>query len=233
VLRDGSALGVITARGGSKSIPGKNLRDLGGRPLLAWTIEAALDSKRLDRVILSSDSEDIMSAARTLGCEVPFARPSELASDEAASIDVIHHALHALEQDYRYVALLQPTSPFVNSADIDACLELCSERGATSCVSVSEAPKHPHWMYQLDERQILRPILEAGSHRPTRRQDLPSVFVLNGAIFVARTEWILSQRDFISSDTVAHVMPSARAIDIDNEIDLLVAQALLDRNDDG
>ena len=180
-----SVLGLITARGGSKAVPGKNLRPLAGKPLIAWAIKAALASNRIDRLILSSDDSRIIAAAQALGCEVPFVRPKELATETARSIDVVHHAVAALHETYEFVAMIQPTSPFVAPEDIDGCIERCEATGAPACVTVTLAEKHPAWMYSLSPALELVPIANQGA-RPSRRQDLLPVYALNGAVFAAR-----------------------------------------------
>src|SRR5262245_25182815 len=121
-------LGLITARGGSKGVPRKNVRPLGGKPLLAWTIEAARNAPVIDRLILSSDDAEIIEVARAWGCEVPFVRPPELATDTADSVEVVRHALSTLGEDYDYVVLLQPTSPLRTGEDIENCVRLCDAR---------------------------------------------------------------------------------------------------------
>ena len=125
MINGGSVLGLITARGGSKGVPRKNMREVGGKSMIARTVEAALASRRIDRVVISSDDVEILDAARAAGCEVPFVRPGELASDESSHADVIDHALRSLDRRYDYLVLLQPTSPLRTAADIDGCLDLC------------------------------------------------------------------------------------------------------------
>lgn len=206
-------LALIPARGGSKGLPGKNIRTVAGRPLLAWSVEAARASRSVDRVVLSSDDDAIMEAARACGCDVPFRRPPELATDSAASIDVVLHALDRLP-GYDVVVLLQPTSPMRTADDIDAACERLQDGGVPSCVSVCAVQQSPYWMYHLDARQALTPVLEAPPGI-TRRQDLPPVYVLNGAVYAARGDWLRRTRSFVTRETVAHVMPAERSIDID------------------
>ncbi|MDB4173097.1 acylneuraminate cytidylyltransferase family protein, partial [bacterium] len=157
-----SVLAVIPARGGSKGLPGKNILKLKDKPLLAWTIEAAKESKYLDHVIVSTDNDDISKAAKDYGCDVPFLRPHELATDEASIYDVLVHALDQLKDSYDVLVLLQPTSPLRTFKDIDACLQILSDSNAPSCVSVCEASKSPNWMYWLDKEDHLTPILQDG-----------------------------------------------------------------------
>lgn len=210
-------LGVIPARGGSKGIPGKNIRILGGKPLIAWTIEAAKGSAYLDRLVLSSDSADIIRVAKEYECEAPFVRPAELARDDTPGVEVPLHALSMLP-GYEYVVLLQPTSPLRSVADIDGCLEKCVAEKAPACVSVSEAAESPYWMYVIDGQGRLEPF--AGKARTfVRRQDIPPAYLLNGAVYAAETPSLISTRSFITGDTVAFPMPRERSLDIDDELD--------------
>lgn len=208
-----SVLALITARGGSKGLPGKNIRPVHGRPLIQFTIDAARRSAAVDRVVLSSDDDAIMQAARDGGCEVPFRRPPQLAGDEAKSIDVVLHALDALPP-LDLVVLLQPTSPQRSADDIDAACKLLVERNAPACVSVTLAEQSPYWMYWLDDSQRLQALLPSPPHA-SRRQDLPPVYVLNGALYVARCDWLRRSGSFVTAETVAYPMPRERSIDID------------------
>jgi N-acylneuraminate cytidylyltransferase len=210
-------LAVITARGGSKGLPRKNVLPAGGRPLIAWTIGAALESEAIGQVVLSSDDDEIIETAKAWGCEVPFRRPAELASDTATSMDVLMHALDQLP-GYDYVVLLQPTSPLRTAADIDAALALLESRGAPSCVSVCEAEQSPYWMFRLADGDALAALLpgEAGA---SRRQDLPPVYVLNGAIYIARIDWLRRTKSFLGDGCIAYRMPAERSVDIDTAAD--------------
>lgn len=223
MIAGGRALGLIPARGGSKGVPGKNIRLVGGKPLIAWTIEAAKTSRCLDRVMLSSDDEAIMTVARDYGCDVPFKREVRLAADDTPSMEVVLDAL-ARCPGYDWVVLLQPTSPLRTAVDVDAAMAHCVASNAPACVSVCEAEQSPYWMYTLGDGTHLRPVLP--STGISRRQDLPPVYVLNGAIYVARTEWLIQEREFITAETVAYKMPDERSIDIDTELDFLRLRAI-------
>jgi N-acylneuraminate cytidylyltransferase len=216
-------LAVIPARGGSKGLPGKNLRPLHGQPLLYWTLEAARKSKLLDLVVLSSEDPDIIAAARAIGLEVPFTRPAELSRDETPGIEPLLHAVRALP-GYDYLVTLQPTSPLRTAADIDACVAHCVIRGATSSVSVSPARENPAWTYSLEAGDRLVPV---SSETAARRQDLPARYVLNGAVYVTSIAYLLAERKLISPDCVGHPMPRERSVDIDDAFDFVVAEALL------
>lgn len=211
-------LALIAARGGSKGLPGKNILPVAGRPLLAWTVDAAHAARSVDRVVLSSDDEAIMAVARACGCEVPFRRPAALATDTATSIDVVIHALDTLP-GYDLIVLLQPTSPLRTAADIDATCERLATIGAPACVSVCPVDQSPYWMYSLTADQGLVPII-AAPVAATRRQDLSPVYALNGAVYVANTTWLRRTRTFVTRETVAYVMPPERSIDIDTKADL-------------
>ena len=147
-----SVLGLITARGGSVGLPRKNLRSVGGRTLIARAVESALASETVDRVILSSDDPEIIQAALMAGCDVPFVRPPELATSEATSMAVVHHALDSLDDHYDLIVLLQPTSPFRTADDIDGAVRHCLNERAPACVSVTAPDKSPYWSYRLDDR---------------------------------------------------------------------------------
>lgn len=222
-----SILAVIPARGGSKGVPRKNVRLLAGKPLIAWTIEAALRSQYIDRVVLSSDDQEIIAVARDLGCEVPFVRPAALSGDDAPGIAPVLHALDEIS-GYDLMVLLQPTSPLRSTEDIDGAIAFCHQRHAPCCVSVSPPGKSPYWMYTLDEFAHLSPLL--GNDVIMRRQDLPEALALNGAVYVADCRWLKESRSFITAETVAYRMPAERSFDIDEMIDFEICDALLRRS---
>lgn len=216
-------LGVITARGGSKGVPGKNIRVAHGKPLIVWSIEAGLASKYIDRLILSSDDKAIMDVAKEHGCEVPFQRDEELAKDITPSIDVVLDAIIRCP-GYEWVVLLQPTSPLRIAKDIDDALEKCIQFDAPACVSVCETQYSPYWVYTQKNGRLV-PVLDISL--VTRRQDLPKTYQLNGAIYVAKCDWLIKTKNFISMDTVALEMPLARSIDIDEEQDFKYFESLI------
>ncbi len=221
-----SAVALITARGGSKGLPRKNVLFAGGKPLVAWTVEAAISAECVCRVVLSSDDDEIMAAARSAGCEVPFCRPTELASDMATSIDVVLHALEHLP-GFDYVILLQPTSPLRTATDIDDAFALMLESDAPSCVSVCEADQSPFWMYRVDGNNKLQRLLPE-MERITRRQDLPPTYVLNGAIYIARIDWLRANNKLVGKETVGYVMPKERSLDIDTAEDFAIFRSRIE-----
>lgn len=224
MIQGKSVLAIIPARGGSKGVPRKNIRTLAGKPLIAWTIEEAKKSRYVDRLILSSDDPEIIRVAGAWGCEAPFVRPPELARDDTPGIDPVLHALRELP-GYDYVVLLQPTSPLRAVEDIDGALELCLAKNARACVSVTEPDKSPYWMFSRDNDGRLRPLIDTGEIAG-RRQDLPKVYVINGAVYVAESGWLAESRSFLAKETVGYEMPKERSADIDTEQDLLCVEAL-------
>lgn len=224
MIGEASVLALIMARGGSKGLPGKNLREVGGRPLIAWTVDAARGARCVDRMVLSSDDNEIITVARSLGCEAPFVRPAALAQDDTAAIDVVRHAMVSLGARYDYLVLLQPTSPLRTAADIDGCVGLCHAKGAPCAVTVAPA-KNPHWTYRIAADGLMEPAI-AGP-RPVRRQNVPDYHSLNGAAFVARWDWLEHHDDFVGPGTVAFVMPKERSVDVDDELDLATADWLI------
>lgn len=214
-------LAVIPARGGSKSVPRKNIKELAGKPLIAWTIEEAKKSKYITRTILSSEDEEIIEKAKQYGCDVPFIRPLELAQDNTPGIDSV---LHAIEQcpGYEYVVLLQPTSPLRTVEDIDGCIEYALQHKANFCVSITEPEKSPYWMYTL-ETGSLKPLIEQ-KQLTTRRQELPCVYALNGAVYVAEIKRLQKIKSFITDETIGYVMEKGHSYDIDTEDDFLFCE---------
>jgi N-acylneuraminate cytidylyltransferase len=218
-------LGLIPARGGSKGVPGKNILPIRGRPLIQWTIEAARAARCVDRLVLSSDDPAIMAVAVGLGCEAPFTRPAQLATDEASSIDVVIDAIERLP-GYDIVVLLQPTSPLRNAQDIDGVVELLLASGAPACVSVRPAEDHPFWTFRLDEQGALSRFVAATAELPRRRQDLPPAWCLNGAVYAAHIQWLLRERSFLVPQTVGYRMPAERSLDIDTWADVEQLQSI-------
>ncbi|MDK3155384.1 acylneuraminate cytidylyltransferase family protein [Kamptonema cortianum] len=211
-------------------MPEKNIRPLGGKPLIAWTIEAARQSHYLDRLILSTDAENIIDVARRHGCEVPFVRPPELAADTTPGIDPVLHALS--QPDFAHfdmVVLLQPTSPFRSAEDIDACIVQCAEGDTPSCVSVCPNPKNPAWIFLLDETKTLQPLLPR-SNPVLRRQDAAPSYLLNGAVYAIHVPILRTSRTFLPPGTRAHTMPPERSLDIDSEVDFAMAELYLNNS---
>ncbi|MGC5324873.1 cytidylyltransferase domain-containing protein [Brevibacillus sp. SYSU BS000544] len=229
MIQDKKVLAIIPARGGSKGVPRKNIRELCGKPLIAWTIEEAKKSKYIDRLILSSDDQEIIAVSREWGCDVPFVRPKELALDTTPGIEPVLHALELLP-GFDYVVLLQPTSPLRIVEDIDLAIECCADSIEGYCVSVVKQDKSPYWMYELDQVNRMKKTIQLDDKiNTTRRQNLPDVFSLNGAVYVAKVEKIKESGSFLTEHTIAYVMPRERSFDLDEELDFYVAETILNK----
>ena len=209
-------IAIIPARGGSKGLPGKNIKEMCGKPLIAYTIEVALKSKSIDHVILSTDDEEIATVAKKYGAEVPFMRPAELASDTAMAVDNYIYTIGRLEKEWNTkidsFVVLQPTSPLRIAEDVDGAVELFNTRKADSVVTyVKEA--HPvFWHKKIDENN--------------NRQALPTTYYPNGAVYVFSTEMI-RQKKYYTDKSYAYIMPRERSVDIDFIDDFKYAEFLM------
>ena len=217
-------LALIPARGGSKGIPGKNIKLLDGKPLIAHTIQAALAVPEIERVVVSTDDAGIAEVAQQWGAEVPFHRPPELAADDTPGIEPVLHALEQLPK-MNQLLLLQPTSPLRSSADIAGILAFQRERKCSSAVSVSKTGKHPQWCYRLSPSGAMKPFLP--STTANCRQELESAYTLNGALYLSDRSWLQDHRSFVGPGTLGYEMPPERSVDIDTPLDWLWAETLL------
>jgi len=225
-------LAVVPARGGSKRLPRKNLLPLAGKPLVQWSLEAALSAHLIDDVCLSSDSEEILDVGSMLNGLHLIRRPDELAIDSASSIDVVLNALTEMEtvldQRYTAVVLIQPTSPFVNSEDINGAINAWATLGHGSVISVCAADHPPLWTNTLPANLCMSDFIDP-RYRGKRSQDFPKYYRLNGAVYVSGTESLFHERSFFQGfGTFAYIMPQERSIDIDTELDYRFAQFILD-----
>lgn len=222
-------LSIITARGGSKGIPRKNIKMLAGKPLIAWTIEAALQSHVLNRVIVSTDDEEIAEISKKWKAEVPFLRPCDLAKDDSPTLPVLQHALSWLRSSEGYIpeviVTLQPTSPLRRAEHIDQAIALLQKTRADSMVSVCLTEHSPYWMKRLEEDRVF-PFLD-GKKEYQRRQDLPPVYRINGAIYATRYEILMKENRILGEDTRALVMDRESSIDIDTPLDFKMAELIL------
>ena len=224
-----NVLGIITARGGSKSVPGKNIRMVAGRPLIAWTIGVAKSSVNLSNLVVSTDDTEIARTALDWGAEVPFIRPDELAGDESPHIPVILHATTWMEVhsnlNFEYILLLQPTSPLRVVEDIDKSVQLALDNDADSVISVCESPWHPFLA-----KRIVSGKLEDFADPPAgylQRQKLPPCFFANGAIYLIRKEVLIETHSLYTDQSNAYVMPPERSLDVDTFWDLHLADLIL------
>lgn len=232
---DKSIIGLITARGASKGIPRKNIANAGGRPLLAWTIEAARASRHLSRTIVSTDCQQVADVASKWGAQVPFMRPKRLARDGSPHIDVVLHAIEWLSRHERfrpnYVVLLQPTSPLRTAEDIDGAIDLALDRQPEAVVSVVESHMHPYLTRRMTDDGILKEFIPNNVAYP-RRQDLPAAYFINGAVYVNRCDALEAKRTFYPEDLHGYVMPAERSLQVDSPWDLHVADLILRERED-
>jgi CMP-N-acetylneuraminic acid synthetase len=231
-------LGVITARGGSKGIPGKNLRPLAGRQLIAYTVDAAKSSGAFDRLIASTDDPPIADALRSLHCDVPFMRPADLARDDTPHLPVVQHAVEWLRQHESYepeaVMILQPTSPLRRAEDIRASIALLETSGADSVVSVSEVPAHynPMRTLQIDDAGLATLFVSGQPVRAriNRRQDMPAAWTMNGAVYLCRSRLLAGREASLYGDrTAAYRMPAVFGLSIDDLNDWMEAERALEQ----
>jgi CMP-N,N'-diacetyllegionaminic acid synthase len=220
-------LGIIPARGGSKGVPGKNIRMLAGKPLISHTIEAALHSQ-LTKTIVSTDDENIAALAKHAGIEVPFIRPPEISGDTAKSIDVALHALSEMEKidkcQYDAIMLLQPTAPFKTAEDIDQCIKIFEANPqADSVISVVDVlAHHPARMKYLENGKLIDPPF-CEAYENQNRQELRQLYIRNGAIYLTRRDTLL-KHSYKGKICMAHIMPEIRSINIDTIHDFELAE---------
>jgi len=226
-------LAIIPARGGSKSIPNKNIMAICGKPLIAYTIDAGKKSKYIDEIIVSTDSDVIKVIAEQYGANVPFLRPDELSNDTSKSIDVVMHVIEYYKKNnvsFDYVILLQPTSPLRTFKHLDAAIEKLIESNKTSLVSVCEADENPVLMRSIENEKLKEVISFEGTN--LRRQDLPTFYIFNGALYINSNEMILSSKKFVDENTIPYVMDKESSIDIDTMLDARLVELIIKENID-
>lgn len=219
-----SVLAVIPARGGSKGVPRKNVRMLGGKPVIAWTIGEARKSRYIDRLIVSSEDAEILKIARRFKCDTPFVRPARLARDQTPGMAPITHALSELP-GYDYIVVLQPTSPLRKVKDIDACIRKFHATGADACASVVESDTPQEWLFVKTDRNLMRPL--ASRNPDVRRQDTKQVLALNGAVYVSSVRRIKRGGSFLTGRVAYHEMLPEQSLDIDNLWDWHLVQCVV------
>lgn len=227
-----NVLGVIPARGGSKGLSRKNVRDFCGKPLIVWTIEAAIASEHIDTLIVSTDDLEIADIAKNAGALVPFIRSVELSTDLTKTIDVVEDAYRKYTKSsnltFDLIALLEPTSPLRQAIDIDLAIEqLAFSSVATSIVGVSQVEsQHPSFLFHLNKNELISPYLEA-SPEGIRRQDLSPIYFTEGSIYVSQTETLFDQKSYYQHKTLGYTLPKWKAIEIDDEYDFTMAEGLM------
>jgi len=220
---------IIPARGGSKGVPLKNIKLLAGKPLIAYTIEQALKSKYIDRIIVSTEDYEIADVARKYGAEVPFVRPKNLAGDQVATVDVLLHAINWLEKEDKFsfdiLLLLHTTTPLRAVEDIDACIEMLKGTKADNVFSVTEAHRNPYFnMVEIDECGKVQ-LVKKGSF--TSRQSAPKVYDMNASIYVWWKDVLTREGKIFLKNSQIYIMPKERSVDIDDELDFKICNYLI------
>jgi CMP-N,N'-diacetyllegionaminic acid synthase len=232
MINEKSILAIVPARSGSKGLPGKNIKQLCGKPLISWSIQAGLASKYIDELIVSTDSKDIAKIAINCGASVPFIRPSEFASDEATSIDVVRHALDFFSDNqaksFDYIVLLEPTSPQREAKDIDICIkQLVDNPEGTSLVGVCKtSSQNPAFLIKKNINNFIVGY-ENSDMRVLRRQDIDDVYFFNGSIYISETKTLLKNNSFYHHKTLGFEFPKWKSIEIDDLDDFIMVQALM------
>ena len=227
-------IAIIPARGGSKGLPGKNIKKLCGKPLIAHTIEAALQAEGIDRVIVTTDSEEIAKIAKCYGAEVPFLRPAELAGDTSSAIDVYLHAVSYLQgitktKIDKFMVLL-PTAPLRSAKNIEQALREFKEKKATTLISMKEADTPISWYYQMDGEGRVQNLGIDEKNAVSNRQVNGCSYIPNGAIYILDTELLREKRTYYCDNTIAYVMSAKDSVDIDTELDFMIAETIMKHN---
>lgn len=227
-----SVIAIVPARGGSKGLPGKNIKELCGKPLIAWSIEAGLASQYIDEVMVTTDSENIAGIARDFGATVPFIRPAELASDTATSFDTVKHVIdfyqNELNKTFDYIVLLEPTSPLRDTNDIDRALEkLFSIPNATAIAGICKTEsQNPAFLVKKNNQDFLIGY-EYQDMKVLRRQDIHDIFFFEGSIYISRIDTLLNKKTFYHEHTVGYIVPKWKSFEIDDIDDFVMVEALL------
>ena len=233
MINNNKLLALIPARGGSKRLPRKNILDFCGKPLIAWTIEAAVKSKYVDHVVVSTNDNDISNISSQYGADVRFTRPNNISQDHSTSVEVVEHALKKLEESgchYEYVILLQPTSPFRRSIHIDAAVELLVKKNSSAIISVTKAINNPLWANTIPENGSMDNFIQENI-KNKRSQDLPIFYELNGAIYLINSRKILEENTFfLKKGVFSYEMDRISSIDIDTNYDFLIASLIAENN---
>ena len=234
MLNNSSFLAIIPARGGSKRLPNKNLLNFADKPLVSRTITSSLKSKYIDKTIVSTDSELIKKTAIHCGADVPFIRPDSISGDYASRDEVIEHSINFLQtnaqENFDYIVYLQPTSPLRNEIYIDSAIEYLFEKKADSVVSVCEVNHPIEWAGILPDDKSMEDLIKI-KYLQTRSQDFPLRYRLNGAIYICNTRKFLEASTiFLKENIFAYIMPRKASIDIDEEIDFIIAESIFSNN---
>ena len=221
-----SLLAVIPARGGSKGIPRKNIKELCGKPLIAWTIEEAKKSKFIDRLVVSTDDEEIKGVSEQYGATVPFLRPAYLAQDTSTTLDVLRHAITFID-GFEWVLCLQPTSPLRTVEDIDGIYEFAVTNNYECVLPIVRTEKNPHWFIKKDEKNKINLLIE--SEFSSNRQQLPELYTLCGTVFLFKSDWLRENNRLLSDKSYGFEIPRERSVEIDNIDDWNYTEYLMEK----
>jgi N-acylneuraminate cytidylyltransferase/CMP-N,N'-diacetyllegionaminic acid synthase len=224
-------LAIIPARGGSKGLPGKNIRLLNDIPLVAWPIKAALNSKYIDRVIVTTDDAEIAKVALQYGAEIPFMRPAEFANDTSPSSEAIIHAIHFCTNTdgaYDYLVLLEPTSPLTESTDVDRALEILVASEGLAIVGTSRVEAtHPVYCATIGTNNFLKPFNRESFSKPIRRQDVDELYFFEGSLYISDIKKYLETETFYHEFTLPYIVPAWKALEIDTLLDFIKIEAVM------
>ena len=232
MINNKKVLAIIPARGGSKGLPNKNILPLAGKALIGWTIEVGLSSKYIDKLIVSTDSDEIAEVAKSFNCDVPFIRPADISSDKSPTIDVLMHTINyyrEMNEIFDYLILLEPTSPLRELSDIDIPLEKLEETRefADSIVGVCKVESsHPSFSVVLDDNDLIKPYA-SNNFSVLRRQDLNELFFFEGSIYISDITTLIKKKTFYHDRTLPHIVPRWKSIEIDEISDLIAAEAYI------
>ncbi len=235
MINDKKIIAIIPARGGSKGLPRKNIKVLSGKPLLAWPIEAAINSKYVDRVIVTTDDPEIAEIAKQFHADVPFLRPSELADDSAPTSGAILHAIEYCESEqdrYDYVLLLEPTSPLTEASDIDSAIEKLLQTEMTAIVGVSEVEEsHPEYCVEISADDRIKPYQKKSFSAPKRRQELTPLYYLDGNLYLSEVKAYKEKLTFYHEKTLGYVGESWKSVEVDTLFDFMVVETIINNID--
>ena len=231
MYKDKTFLAIIPARGGSKGLPGKNIKELCGKPLIAWSIEAGLKSNYLDEVMVTTDYQNIADVSKQYGASVPFLRPDELASDTATSFDAIKHTIeyykNELNKEFDYIVLLEPTSPLRESIDINKAIEVLLYSNADSIVGVCRTEdQNPAFLVLKNENNFISGY-ENKEMKVLRRQDIKDVYFFEGTIYISKTNVLLDKKTFYHENTIGYEVPKYKSLEIDDMDDFVMVEAIM------
>lgn len=230
MYKDKTFLAIIPARGGSKGLPGKNVKELHQKPLIAWSIEAGLKSKYIDEVIVSTDYQDIADISKKYGANVPFLRPIDLASDTATSFEVIEHTINyykKLNREFDYIVLLEPTSPLREISDIDSAIEMLYKSTADSIVGICKTEdQNPAFLITKDNENLIHGYKDS-SMKVLRRQDIEDVYFFEGTIYISKLNVFVDKKTFYHDNTIGYEVPKYKSLEIDDIDDFIMVEAIM------